>query len=72
MNINNDESYVLYDTETKCYVKIDYNSGGYPYDVKTLKQAEMFDTVDQAYKYMKVVPGYSKTWLIKKIGIVDG
>ena len=70
--INPNESYVLYDTTTKAYIKIGYDNGGFPYDVKTLKQAEMFDTVDQAFKYMKTFPGYSSDWLIKKIGVVDG
>ena len=71
-NINADVSYVLYDTANKTYIKIGYDNGGFPYDVKTLKQSEMFDTVDQAFKYMKAFSGYSQTWLIKKIGIVDG
>lgn len=70
--INANESYILYDTVTKNYIKIGYDNGGFPYEVKTLKQSEMFDTVDQAFKYMKVFSGYSQDWLIKKIGIVDG
>lgn len=69
--MNNNETYVIYDTEVKKYIKIDMSSGGYPYEVVTLQQAEFFFDVNHALKYIRTMSGYSKNWVVKKIGIIE-